>query len=302
MKRVRRTFRSLFAILAMASACSCAASPPSGGGAGGASPTGGAAGASGAVDSGRTSDVAGASGAGGALAVDASTGEAGAPHPGQWRIMLLGDSLTGTTCYPKLLAQKLVESGHANFAFIGSVLNNQSCGGAPNVQTEGHGYYLVTYLTTDSPPAYGKGKLDELLTWAAEKPEVVLMQYGTNDVWNGIATSTILDAYGVVLGAFRQQNPSVIFFVAQIPPLNPAGCSGCESNVETLNAAIPGWAATEDTSASPVHVVDIWSSLQPASGYVPKSSDTADGCHPTLAGSQKMADKWYEALLATGIP
>lgn len=105
-----------------------------------------------------------------------------------------------------------------------------------------------------------------------------------------------------MLDEFRKQNPAVIFFVAQIPPLNPAGCADCEARVEALNAEIPAWASGKSTTTSPVTVVDIWSSLQPASGYTPKSAYTTDGCHPNPDGSQKMADKWYEALLAAGIP
>jgi lysophospholipase L1-like esterase len=290
MKYTRFASGCLLAALGLLAACSDAAAPPYGSGDSGAQ--------SGPFDARGAPEAAGQPD--GALAIDGLTfpGEAGAP----WRIMPLGDSITATTCYPKLLAQKLNDNGRTHFTFIGSVLNNQSCWSAPNVQTEGHGYYLVTYLTTDSPPEYGKGKQSELLTWAATKPDVVLMQYGTNDVWNHVATNTILDAYSFVLDAFRQQNPNVIFFVAQIPPLNPSGCADCEANVEALNAAMPAWAASQNTASSPVFVVDIWSSLAPASGYVPKSTDTADGCHPTPAGSQKMADKWYEALLATGIP
>jgi lysophospholipase L1-like esterase len=294
MKRCHLLAGSLLAMLGLFPACAGSGAPPSGsGGSGGGQ--GGAMDAPPAPDSGEAAGEAGGP-------VDVWTDEAGLPHAGKWQIMPLGDSITGTTCYPKLLAQKLVESGHADFTFIGTVLNNQSCWSAPNVQTEGHGYYYVTYLTTDSPPEYGKGKLGELLAWAAQKPEIVLMEYGTNDVWDGVATSEILDAYSFVIDAFRQQNPSVIFFVAQITPLNPTDCPECEANVEALNAAIPAWAASENTAASPVYVADIWSALQPASAYVPKSPDTLDGCHPTPAGAQKMADKWYEVLLAKGIP
>jgi len=55
-----------------------------------------------------------------------------------------------------------------------------------------------------------------------------------------------------VVDQFRGQNPNVIFFVAQITPLNPSGCSTCEANVEALNAKIPGWASDKNTAASPI--------------------------------------------------
>ena len=274
--------------------------------AGGSRPTGGATGSGGVTrtDGGITStggNTGGAKATGGTSGTGGAPGAGGSTHTGKWQIMPLGDSITGY-CYPQLLSKELIDKGNTNFAFVGKITNNQSCGtGAPNVQTEGHGGYLVTYLTTDSPAASGKGTLTELKTWAAEKPDVVLMEIGTNDVWSSIATATITSAFGFVMDQFRAQNPSVTFFVAKITPLNPSGCSDCESRVEALNAAIPAWASGKSTSASPIYVVDVWSALDPAT-YVPNSTWTKDGCHPEPPASQLMADKWYAGLVAQGIP
>jgi lysophospholipase L1-like esterase len=270
-------------------------------GEGGSVASGGSkSGVGGAATGGAEPGLGGRGGAGGTV-----TGTGGSTHTGKWRIMLLGDSITETTCYPKLLSQDLVSKGHTNFEFVGTSLNNQSCGTAPNVQTEGHGCYLVTNLVKDVATVVGcggtKGSLAELKSWAAEKPEVVLMEYGTNDAWSSIATQSILDAYTLVIDQFRAQNPGVIFFVAQITPLNPSGCSDCEANVEALNAKIPAWASGKSTAASPIRVVNVWSAL-PAATYTPNSSYTSDGCHPNPAGSQLMADKWYEGITAQGIP
>jgi lysophospholipase L1-like esterase len=258
-------------------------------------------GSGGNVSAGGAGGAGGAISMGGATAAGGATGAGGTTHAGKWQIMPLGDSITGTTCYPKLLAQELISKGHASFDFVGTVQNNQGCGSAANVQTEGHGGYLVTYLMTDSPPQGGKGTLSELKTWAAEKPDVVLMEYGTNDAWSSIATSEILKAYGFVVDQFRAQNAGVIFFVAQITPLNPSGCASCEANVEALNAQIPTWAGGKTTAASPVYVVDVWASL-PAATFTPNSTYTTDGAHPNPAGSQLMADAWYAGLTAKGIP
>jgi lysophospholipase L1-like esterase len=216
--------------------------------------------------------------------------------------MPLGDSITGSTCYPQLLSKELIANGHSKFTFIGTNLNNQSCGtNAPSLMTEGHGGYDVTYLTTNTPPQSGHGTLAELQSWAAEKPDVVLMEYGTNDVWGGDSLSSILSAYGFVVDQFRAKNPNVIFFVAQITPLHPSGCTACETNVESLNAMIPSWAAGKSTAASPIYVVDVWASL-PQASYQPSSQYTSDGVHPNPAGAQLVADTWYAALVAKAIP
>jgi lysophospholipase L1-like esterase len=268
-----------------------------GGATGGTTGTGGSKASGGVVGSGGLSGLGGATGSGGTLGLGGST------HTGKWQIMPLGDSITGTTCYPKLLAKELIDKGHSNFTFVGTVLNNQGCGtGVDNVQTEGHGGYLVTYLISDANKSQGKGSLTELTTWAAEKPEVVLMEYGTNDVWSSIAPADITSAYSFVVDQFRGQNPNVIFFVAQITPMNPSGCTDCETRVEAFNAQIPAWATGKSTTASPIYVVNVWSALQPASGYTPNSTYTSDGVHPNPAGSQLMADTWSADLVAHAIP
>jgi lysophospholipase L1-like esterase len=226
----------------------------------------------------------------------------GPGHTGKWRIMPLGDSITAATCYPQLLSKELIARGHPNFEFIGTNRNVQGCGAdAPSLQTEGHGGYLVTYLLTNNPPVTGRGTLAELQQWITERPEVVLMEMGTNDVWNGTATADILNAYSFVVDRFRSQNPSVIFFVAQITPLNPSGCAGCEAGVEALNARIPAWAASKTSAAAPIYVVNVWSRV-PAATYTPSSVNTADGVHPTPAGSQLVVDAWYPAITAHGLP
>jgi hypothetical protein len=270
-----------------------------GGTTGGSHATGGSAGSSatgGSRATGGSTTTGGVTGGGG------TAGAGGSTHTGNWQIMPLGDSITGTTCYPKLLSQELVDKGHTNFTLVGTVLNNQACGNAPNVQTEGHGGYLVTYLTSDSHKSENRGTMTELLSWAAEKPDVVLLEYGTNDCWtSSIPLGDIVSALGFVVDTFRAQNPNVVVFVAQITPLNPSGCSTCEARVEGLNALIPDWAAGKTTSASPVYVVNVFSALDPKT-YLPNSTWTQDGCHPAQPAAQLMADKWYAGLIARGIP
>lgn len=228
--------------------------------------------------------------------------DAGHTHTGVWRITPIGDSITEDTCGPQLLSQELIQNGHTNFIFVGTETNNQSCSGAPNVESEGHGGYLVTDLLPPPHVATMQDHSAELPMWAAnDKSDVLLMQFGTNDVWNGIATQTILQAYTLVLTDYRAVNPNVIMFVAQITPLNPAGCTTCEAGAETLNAAIPAWATSQSTAASPLYVVDVWSAFT-ASTYLPNSTYTVDGVHPNPAGSALVAQKWYDALVAQGIP
>jgi lysophospholipase L1-like esterase len=163
------------------------------------------------------------------------------------------------------------------------------------VQTEGHAGYLVTFLTTNSPSRTGLGTMSELLTWAAEKPEIVLMHFGTNDVWSGVAPAEIMSAYVFVIDHFRTQNPNVIFFVSKIISSNPSGCSNCPASVATLDAMVtPAWATANSTSTSPIYIVDQSATINP-------STDTVDGVHPNPAGAQKMADVAYTAVSAKNL-
>ncbi len=127
---------------------------PGAGGASGANTTaGGAAGASAVCDD----------GAGGEAPVEMIE------HDGNWQIMLLGDSITQSTCYPQLLSKTLIEQGRDGFDFIGGTTTNQGCGtGAPAVSTEGHGGYLVTDLVSSGSH---EGELEAWL--AALLPEPV---------------------------------------------------------------------------------------------------------------------------------
>ncbi len=91
---------------------------------------------------------------------------------------------------------------------MGSETSNQSCGsGAPaSVKDEGHAGYGVTYLVQNTTrgactKSTGCGSYAELLTWAAEKPDIVLMHFGNSTTFWGRHhrdSSQILAAYVAV--------------------------------------------------------------------------------------------------------
>jgi lysophospholipase L1-like esterase len=273
-------------------------------GAGGAKPTGGTSGAAGTVGTAGSRGTGGTGGKAGTSGAAGSSGVGGATHTGAWKVMPLGDSVTESTCYPQITYETLMAGNHTNFQFVGSETSNQSCGsGAPaSVKDEGHAGYGVTYLVQNNTRAActkstGCGSYAELQTWAAEKPDIVLMHFGTNDVWDGIATSQILAAYLAVIAEFRKQNPNVIFFVSKIIKLDPSGCTACLTNVAALAAALtPAWATSNATTTSPIYLIDHYdSSFDPTN-----AADTSDGVHPTPAGATIMATVTYNAIVASG--
>jgi hypothetical protein len=59
--------------------------------------------------------------------------------------------------------------------------------------------------------------------------------------------------------------------------------------VQALNSAIPSWAASLNSTESPIWVVNQNSGIQ--------ASDLRDGIHPNQSGDQKMEAVWYPAVV-----
>ncbi|MGR6923506.1 cellulose binding domain-containing protein [[Actinomadura] parvosata] len=197
------------------------------------------------------------------------------------KIMPLGDSITGSPgCWRALLWNRLQSTGHTNIDFVGT-LPPQGCGVPYDGDNEGHGGYLATNVAN-------QGLLPGWLS--ATKPDIVLMHFGTNDVWSNIAPATILSAFTTLVGQMRASNPNMKILVAKIIPMNPSTCADCAQRAVNFNNAIPAWAAATSTLQSPITVVDQWTGFS-------TGTDTYDGVHPNAAGDQKMSDKWYPALV-----
>ena len=220
------------------------------------------------------------------------------------RIMPLGDSTTASVCYRAQLWQMLTQSGRT-FQFIGSRNGDPGCNvSGYDRDNEGHGGYIVTDILKAAGTGVRPGGADtsdpyvsdarDLATWFDGRPaDIVLMHFGTNDVWNNFTPANILNAYTAILNKLRMVNPNVRVMVAQIIPLQPSGCNDCPTRAQNLNAQIPAWAASNSTAASPITVVDQFTGFNPAQGQ-----DTSDGVHPNASGSTKIAAKWFSALLA----
>ncbi|KDN77220.1 GDSL-type esterase/lipase family protein [Streptomyces olindensis] len=212
-----------------------------------------------------------------------------APAADPVRVMPLGDSITGSPgCWRAVLWNRLVDSGYKNLDFVGT-LPPQGCGQAHDGDNEGHGGELVTNVADQN---LLPGRL------AATRPDIVVMHFGTNDVWSSIAPDRILAAYTKLVAQMRASNPDMRILVAQLIPMNPSSCAACAQRVVDFNARIPDWARATGTDRSPVTVVDQWTGFSTA-------TDTYDGVHPNASGDAKIAARWFPALAAVldaGVP
>jgi lysophospholipase L1-like esterase len=209
------------------------------------------------------------------------------------KIMPLGDSITGSTCYPPFLWEDLQSGGYSNVSYVGTVVSNGgsgiTCANISYYQTiEAHGGYSSSDLASGLP-----GWLSTLAS-LGNVPDVVIMHAGSNNFWNGTSPSLItatLANYTTMLNSMRSSNPAVKLIVCQVIPMcySPASYAG----TMMLDDSIPAWAALNSTLASPIFVADLRTGFDTTSYY-----DDAAKTHPNSAGSKFMADRVYAVLTA----
>jgi lysophospholipase L1-like esterase len=288
-----------------------------GGTLGGAGGTGGAVAGSGGTGVGGTGGGAGASTggsagtsatSGGAGGSGASGGSGGGVGTGTLKIMAIGDSTTQSTCWRAMLWQTLNTAHAGHFDFVGSHKADSGCSPSSYDQdNEAYGSSLLTEAVSGdigtrdcSPHTVAGNKCPKMSDFIAAfdqyKPDVALIHYGTNDVWNSKPTADIITGFTALTDNLRAANANVKIFVAHIIPMNVTDktcsgctCAACSANITALSAAIDAWAPGKSTAASPIAVVDQNTGFD-------ATTDTRDGVHPNDAGSQKMAAKWDAVL------
>jgi lysophospholipase L1-like esterase len=265
----------------------------SGGSTAGGSGSGGTAGSGGSVANGGSTGAAGGSDSGGS--------GGGGPTPlVNPRITLFGDSTTSDGCFRAHLQQMLTADTH-EFTMVGTRSGNPGCQGDFDPVNEGHGGYIVNDLNkavstgrpggADASDPYVSSE-EDLSTWFDANPtDVVMMNFGTNDLSNAISETEIIKAYTKALTKLRSINPKVHLMVAQIPPISWQFCTFevCDPRVKALNAAVATWATEQNTAESPVTAVDLYTGYDAA-------TDTVDGVHTNESGSAKIATAWYNAI------
>ncbi|MFH1261821.1 MAG: GDSL-type esterase/lipase family protein, partial [Pseudomonadota bacterium] len=211
---------------------------------------------------------------------------------GSKKIMMLGDSITNSTCYPPYLYEDVRAGGYTNATFVGTQPMNTgttgvTCSGtiySPIPANEGHSGASTGNVIT------GLSEWLSTLANQGKTPDIVLMHLGTNNFWNGYsAPQGTLNDYTTIVGQLRGANPNVKIVVAQIiPMLYTAASLQCTTD---LDAAIPAWRNSITTAQSPVYVVDFETGFDPA--FV---AGDPSHVHPNNAGAKWMADRVYPIL------
>ncbi|KAF3765342.1 family 3 carbohydrate esterase [Cryphonectria parasitica EP155] len=190
------------------------------------------------------------------------------------KMLPLGDSITEITCWRAKLWDLLADANvTSDIQFVGSMTDNpQNCTAVHtdwDHHHEGHSGYLAIDIANS-----------DLTGWlAAAEPDVVMFMLGTNDVFQGHATTDIIAAYTKMVGEMRASNPNMKIIVDTVIS-SPYEQSG----ITALNNAIPAWAQGANTTASPIYIADI------AAVFPAGNTDLRDGVHPNDAGDTVIAN------------
>jgi acyl-CoA thioesterase I len=209
-------------------------------------------------------------------------------------ILCIGNSITNGTStfnsYRRALWQML-HAGNYNFDFIGSWNKHHMGGEFPNpdfdMDHDGHSGWNAQDIFT--PPSWDSIR-GNLPVWLhTYTPDIVLMELGTNDVFQCRAEDDVIKNLTEAINVLRNKNSKVKIFVAQIPPLGAQWsdkklCGDSvdyASRITELNNAIATFGKKMN-----IVVVDQFTGIDPA-------KDMYDDIHPNDAGEKIMAERWF---------
>jgi PKD repeat protein len=112
---------------------------------------------------------------------------------------------------------------------------------------------------------------------------------GTNDALLQIPLANRTANLRAIVGQLRERSPGVTILLAQIIPTDDATRNA--QQVVPFNRNVTVLAAELSTQQSPVIVVDQYT------GYDGAADNGPDGFHPARTGMQKIAARWYAALV-----
>lgn len=194
----------------------------------------------------------------------------GASPPVTMKVMPLGDSITqGWTYVPGgyriNLWKQLVDTDGLHIDFVGS--QNDGPAELKDADHEGHVGWRIDEL---------RSNIDSYLS--TYEPDVVLLQIGTNDIFQGYDLAKAPDRLEDLVKRICVDRPGVLLSVASLTPLPDQ-----EDLVDLYNAEVPGIVSRAQSSGCEASFVDM-------EAVVP-STDVEQG-HPTRAGYDRMATAW----------
>jgi lysophospholipase L1-like esterase len=206
------------------------------------------------------------------------------------KIMPLGDSITrgggdASSPYPsyRYYLWNILRNGGYDVDFVGSTTDPGFTSFVFDQDHDGYSGYTTEELAND---------MDRIL--ALNIPDIVLLDIGTNDLIQQVPMSDRMRNLDRIVSKLRQKNPNVRIAIAQISPTADT-FRNAQSGLDEYNEKVLAYGKGATTAASPIVVADMstaWSTAQ---------FTQADGIHPNNEGESLLAQRWANALIATGM-
>jgi uncharacterized repeat protein (TIGR02543 family) len=193
------------------------------------------------------------------------------------KIMPLGDSITvgypGLDGYRKSLYLNLFNSGF-NVNFVGS----QNNGTGLDNDNEGHLSYEANQIR------------DNVIGWLNNNPaDIILLHIGTNDIESGQNAPAIVDEVASILDNIKSVNSQATVVLAKI--ILRGDNPSWNATTKTFDDALQAMAQVRIANGDKIVVADMENALNYSTDM------SSDGIHLNLAGYEKMAGVWYDALV-----
>ncbi|WP_410672269.1 FG-GAP-like repeat-containing protein [Amycolatopsis sp. cmx-4-68] len=190
------------------------------------------------------------------------------------RILPLGDSITfgtgsSTTSSYRATLQEALENQGNRYQFVGSVTS----GAMAQPANEGHPGWKVDQISGIEPSTMG-----------SYKPNVVLLDIGTNDVNNANPIGSAPQRLAGLAQKILDDAPGVTLLVGS---LIPARDSAAAANMKAFNAQAAGAVTAMQNSGKHVRWVDM---------AAVQTADLPDGLHPSDIGYEKMSAAWLGGI------
>jgi acyl-CoA thioesterase I len=217
-------------------------------------------------------------------------------------ILCLGNSITnGTNKYNSFRRRlwQLLHAGKYNFDFIGSWDKHHMGGEVPDpdfdMDHDGHSGWRFDDVF--HPPSWDSAR-GNIIEWLKiYKPDMVLLELGTNDVFQCRTVSDMMKDLDRLIILLRKKNKGVKIFLAQIPPLGKqwaqqklcGDSTDYDHAIRNLNRAFADFAKDHSLKRSPLIIVDQYNGIN-------TDTEMYDDIHPNEEGEKKMAQKWFNAI------
>jgi len=175
-----------------------------------------------------------------------------------------------------------------NVTFVGSLKNGPAMVSNKNFpqQHEGHGGFTIDSGTGHSGIS---GQITDQAI-SNNKPHIVLLKIGTNDINGNIDVANAPTRLGAIIDEIITDAPKALVVVSTIIPMN----NGNNSKGVTYNGAIGNLISTRAQAGKHVVMVDSYAAFAKDANY--KTSLMSDTLHPNETGYALIGTTFYAAI------